>query len=100
MDSKVSYITTPPPPPPPPPPGVGGPDMSLEHLMAKLESAAQSALDWFHSNGMKLNSSKCHLLVCGNKFECMLCEIRGSQIIETHLVKLLGVNIESYGDSM
>ena len=75
-------------------------DMSLENLMAKLESAAQSALDWFHSNGMKLNSSKCHLLVCGNKFECMLCEIRGSQIIESHLVKLLGVNRESYGDSM
>ena len=44
-------------------------DMSLENLMAKLESAAQSALDWFHSNGMKLNSSECHLLVCGNKFE-------------------------------
>ena len=44
---------------------------------------------------MKLNSSKCHLLVCGNKFECMLCEIGGSQIIESHLVKLLGVNIES-----
>ena len=70
-------------------------DMSLGNLMAKLESAAQSALDWFHSNGMKLNSSKCHLLVCGNKFECMLCEIRGSQIIETHLVQPLGVNIES-----
>ena len=55
--------------------------MSLENLVAKLESAAQSALDWFHSNRMKLNSSKCHLLVCRNKFECMLCEI--------------GVNIES-----
>ena len=70
-------------------------DMSLENLMAKLESAAQSALDWFHSNGMKLNSSKCHLLVCGNKFDCMLCEIGGLQIIETHLVQLLGVNIET-----
>ena len=69
--------------------------MSLENLMAKLESAAQNALDWFHSHGMKLNSTKCHLLVCGHKFECMLCEIRGSQIIETHLVKLLGANIES-----
>ena len=70
-------------------------DMSLENLMAKLESAAQSALDWSHSNGMKLNSSECHLLACGNKFECMLCEIGGSQLIETHLVKLWGVNIES-----
>ena len=50
-------------------------DMSLENLMAKLESTAQSALDWFHSNGMKLNS-------CKNKFEFMLCEIGGSQILE------------------
>ena len=63
--------------------------------MAELEFAAQSALGWFHSNGMKLNSSKCHLLVCENKFECTLCEIGGSQIIESHLVKLLGVYIES-----
>ena len=50
-------------------------DMSLENLMTKLESTAQSALDWFHSNGMKLNS-------CKNKFEFMLCEIGGSQILE------------------
>ena len=63
--------------------------------MVKLGCAAKSALDWFHCNGMKLNSKKCHLLVCGHKFECMMCEIHNTQIIETHLVKLLGVTIES-----
>ena len=44
---------------------------------------------------MKLNSSKCHLLFCRHKFECMLCEIDNTQIIETLLVKLLRVTIES-----
>ena len=43
-------------------------DMTLENLMAKLECAAKSALEWFHFNGMKLNSNKCHLLVCGHKY--------------------------------
>ena len=44
---------------------------------------------------MKLNSGKCHLLVCGHKFECMICNIENFQVIETHVVKLLGVKIES-----
>ena len=70
-------------------------DMTLENRLVRLECAAKSALDWFHFNGMKLNSKKCHLVVCGHKFECMLCEIHNTQIIETHLVKLLGVTIES-----
>ena len=70
-------------------------DMTLENLMAKLECAAKSELEWFHFNGMKLNSNKCHLLVCGHKYECMLCKINKTQIIEAHFVKLLGVTIES-----
>ena len=44
---------------------------------------------------MKLNSDKCHLLVSGNKHECMICNIGSSNIIETHSVKLLGVRIDS-----
>ena len=70
-------------------------DMCLDKLMGKLVCAANSAMEWFHYNGMKLNSSKCHLLVCGHKFECMICNIENIQVIETHLVKLLGVKIES-----
>ena len=65
--------------------------MTLENHMAKLECAAKSALEWFHFNGMKPNSSKCHLLVCGHKYEYMLCKINKTQIIEADFVKLLGV---------
>ena len=70
-------------------------DISLERLMTKLESATNTALEWFHYNGMKLNSSKCHLLVCGHKFECMILKIGNSHVVESHLVKLLGIKIES-----
>ena len=44
---------------------------------------------------MKSNSSKCKFLVCGHKHECMICNIGETRVIETHLVKLLGVEIES-----
>ena len=44
---------------------------------------------------MKLNSSKCHLLVCGHKNECMITNVEGSMLIEEHDVKLLGVLIDS-----
>ena len=70
-------------------------DMSLDTLMAKLESATKSALDWFHNNGMKLNAKKCQLLVSGHKFENMVCKIENSQLIETHMATLLGIDIDS-----
>ena len=70
-------------------------DISLEVLMNKLECAIENALDWFRSNGMKLNSSKCKLLVSGHKFENMICKVEKSQIIESHMVKLLGIQIDS-----
>ena len=70
-------------------------DMSLKALMDKLERAIDNALDWFRNNGMKLNSSKCKLMVCGHKFENMICEVENAQVIETHTVKLLGIHIDS-----
>ena len=69
--------------------------MTLGGLMEKLGSASNCALEWFCVNGMKPNSSKCHLLICGHKFEDMLCKIGNSQVIETHLTKLLGIKMES-----
>ena len=69
--------------------------MCLDKLMAKLEMAAEKAINWFHYNGMKLNSNKCHLLISGNKHGSMICKIGSSQVTESHLVKLLGVKIES-----
>ena len=67
----------------------------MNKLMAKLESATYKAMDWFYYYGMKSNSSKCKLLVCGHKHEWMICNVGVNQVIETHLVKLLGVKIES-----
>ena len=69
--------------------------MCLEKLMAKLECAVKSALEWFRYNGMKLNGDKCNLLICGHKFESMVCKIEGALVIETQLVKLLGIKIDS-----
>ena len=67
----------------------------LDVLMSKLECAVQMAIDWFEYNGMKPNSSKCHLLVCGHKFESMIAKIGNEHVIETHSVKLLGMTIDS-----
>ena len=68
--------------------------MELENLVKKLESAANVAISWFKNNGMKMNSDKCHLLVSGHKHEIMIANIGGEQVIETHSVKLLGIDID------
>ena len=53
-------------------------DISLDILMANLESATKSALDWFHNNDMPLNARKCQVLVGGQKYENMICKIEKS----------------------
>ena len=57
--------------------------------MEKLEDAAENAIGWFEYNGIKLNSSKCNLLVSGHKYEHMICNVGSTQVIESHNVKLL-----------
>ena len=59
-------------------------DISLSDLIGKLESSAALVIDWFSYNYMKLNESKCHLLVCGNKEEVIIAKIGNSSVIETH----------------
>ena len=39
--------------------------------MERLEGA-DKAISWFRYNGMKMNSDKCHLLVCCHKYELMI----------------------------
>ena len=70
-------------------------DMSLEVVMDRLESVAGKAVEWFKYNYMKLNADKCHLLVCGHKFEQMIASINNTKVIETHKEKLLGIIIDS-----
>ena len=50
-------------------------DISLIALICKLESSANLVIDWFWYNYMKLNVSKCHLLVCGIKEEVVIANI-------------------------
>ena len=69
-------------------------NISLSDLLGKLESAAELVIDWFRYNYMKLNESKCQLLVCGNKEEVIIAKINNSSVIETHEVKLLGTLID------
>ena len=64
-------------------------------VQGSLDCSVQGSLIWFENNDMKFNSSKCHLLVCGHKYECMLCDVGHSKVIEEHKVKLLGVWIDS-----
>ena len=70
-------------------------DMKLETLMEKFEVAAEKAISWFEYNGIKINSDKCHLLVCDKNYEVMFANIGGEQIVESNKVKHLGINIDS-----
>ena len=69
-------------------------NLSLDDLIRKLELSASSVIDWFKQNHMKLNESKCHLLVCGNKSAKMTVNIGNFKINEADEVKLLGVLID------
>ena len=63
--------------------------------MDKLEYATNNAVDWFKYNYKKLNLDKCHLLICGDKEECILANIGSELVIGSHQKILLGVLIYS-----
>ena len=69
-------------------------DISLKILIDKLESSATLVIDGFNYNYMKLNDSKCNLLVCGNKEEVIIAKIGNAIITESYEVKLLGAIID------
>ena len=69
-------------------------DISLKVLIDKLESSATSVIDWFNYNYMKLNDSKCNLLVCGNRDEVIIAKLGNAFITETHEVELLETIID------
>ena len=69
-------------------------DISLKNLIEKLESSASAVINWFGNNYMKLNNSKCHLLVCDRKEEIIVANIGNSSIVESDEVKLLGITID------
>ena len=69
-------------------------DANLSELIRKLETSARSVIHWFSYNYMKLNESKCKLLVTGNKEEVIIASVGDVNVIESHKVKLLGICID------
>ena len=70
-------------------------DLSLNTVVDKLESSAKSVINWFEYNYMKLNQSKCKILISGKKEEeVIIATVGETKIIESHKVKLLGIYID------
>ena len=71
-------------------------DSSLDNLIKKLENDVTNVIEWFESNYMILNASKCHLLVSGpkNHVEQISIQVGGEVIWESLKEKLLGVTID------
>ena len=69
-------------------------DLRLDTLIERLESSANVVLEWFRENCMKLNESKCKLLVSGNKEEVIIASVGDSKIVESYRVNLLGTCID------
>ena len=59
-------------------------ELSLNVLVEKLEKAAKSVIQWFGYNYMKLNESKCKLLISGNKEEIIIASVGNTKLIESH----------------
>ena len=60
-----------------------------------VEPDSNLILEWFRDNYMTLNESKCHLIVCGYKHECISANIGNTRVWEEHSAKLLGVHIDT-----
>ena len=49
--------------------------MILNVLVEKLETSAKSVIQWFENNYMKLNESKCNILISGKKEEVIIASV-------------------------
>ena len=71
-------------------------DENLAKVMQKLEENSEFFyIEWFLVNHMKMNPSKCHLIVSGNRNESVCANIGQERIWEEQNVKLLGVTIDN-----
>jgi len=64
----------------------------LESVIKLLEKASKIVFDWFKSNQMKGNESKCHVTL--STHDKMHVNIGTSHIKNSHMEKLLGVKID------
>ena len=69
-------------------------DISLNELFMRLKYDSALAVCWFESNYTNLNTDNCHLIISGNKHECLWADIGNERIWESSYVKFLGLNID------
>ena len=68
---------------------------NLDFVLEQLELQSNIAIKWFEVNHMKMNASKCHLFVSGNKYEHMWARVGSDLIWKSRTVKLLGITIDN-----
>ena len=69
-------------------------DRDLSNLVRRLEHDSLIFIEWFESNYMKLNESKCHFLLSGHKYEHCFVNIGKEKIWESYSEKILGITID------
>ena len=69
-------------------------DKSLENFLNSLEKNFMLAVRWFENNYMKLNTSECHLIVSGYKYEPVWVNIGKYLTCESNDVKRPGITID------
>ena len=67
--------------------------LKISDVLIKLESAAETLLQWFKDNRMKANPDKYHLLINNTKksFQIKICN---ETVSNSKYEKLLGVNVD------
>ena len=70
-------------------------DKNLNFVMQELEKITYIALKFFGENNMKMNASKCHPFVPGNKHDHMWAKTSNDLIWKSRTVKLLGIAIDN-----
>ena len=69
--------------------------ISLNTLIKRLDDDATIVIDWLRYNYMKLDPDKCHILISGYNHEVTLAKVGNVNVIESHKVTLLGIEIDS-----
>ena len=80
---------------------ISGKKDTLPQLIASMEQTLDSLDVWFHSHGLKVNTSKTELIVCGSRQNCrsmapITVRFREDAVREGPTVRNLGVVFDKY----
>ena len=67
-------------------------DINITELLKKLESETNVLLEWFRINEMKLNETKCHLMITKPCYSSVI--VGGTLISNEPKINLLGITID------